>query len=43
MQLQYQLTEEGMYNDRGLAMHGLLTDLLTGRAYIVEEKDENNE
>ena len=39
----YQLTEKGMYDDRGLAMHGLLTDLLTGRAYIVEEKDENNE
>lgn len=39
----YQLTEKGMYDDRGLAMHGLLTDLLTGRAYIVEEKDGNNE
>ena len=39
----YQLTEKGMYDDRGLAMHGLLTDLLTGRAYIVEEKDRNNE
>ena len=39
----YQLTEKGMYDDRGLAMHGLLTDLLAGRAYIVEEKDENNE
>ena len=39
----YQLTEKGMYDDRGLAMHGLLTDLLTGRVYIVEEKDGNNE
>ena len=39
----YQLTEKGMYDDSGLAMHGLLTDLLTGRAYIVEEKDGNNE
>ena len=39
----YQLTEKGMYDDRGLAMHGLLTDLLAGRAYIVEEKDGNNE
>ena len=39
----YQLTENGMYDDRGLAMHGLLTDILAGRAYIVEEKDGNNE
>ena len=39
----YQLTENGMYDDRGLPMHGLLTDLLTGRVYIVEEKDGNNE
>ena len=39
----YQLTEKGMYDDRGLPMHGLLTDLLTGRVYIVEEKDGNNE
>ena len=37
----YHLTKNGLYNDRGIAVPGLLTDLLIGKAYIVkEDKDE---
>ena len=37
----YHLTKNGLYNDRGIAVPGLLTGLLIGKAYIVkEDKDE---
>lgn len=37
----YQLTEKGLYDDGGLAGHGALTDLLSGKAYIVKEESKD--
>lgn len=37
----YCLTKNGLYNDRGIAVPGLLTDLLIGRAYIVKEESKD--
>lgn len=37
----YHITANGLYNDKGVAVPGCLTDLLIGVAYI--EKEDNNE
>lgn len=37
----YHITANGLYNDKGIAVPGCLTDLLIGMAYI--EKEENKD
>ena len=37
----YHITANGLYNDKGIAVPGCLTDLLIGMAYIVKEESKN--
>ena len=37
----YHITANGLYNDKGIAVPGCLTDLLIGVAYIVKEDNED--
>lgn len=35
------ITANGLYNDKGIAVPGCLTDLLIGRAYVVKEESKD--
>lgn len=37
----YHITANGLYNDKGIAVPGCLTDLLIGMAYIEKEENKN--